>query len=63
MNSAADDKTKPASDEPEISSDESVPIDGKDPVGEKMMDDLGKERGVKKSEADSEPMPKEFPVS
>jgi len=31
--------------EPEITQEESVPSDGKDPVGEKMMDELGRERG------------------
>lgn len=32
-------------DEPEITQEESVPSDGKDEVGEKMMEDLGRERG------------------
>jgi len=30
--------------EPEPTAEESVPLDGKDPVGEKMMEDLGRER-------------------
>jgi hypothetical protein len=37
-------RSKPGSnDEPEVSTDESVPLDGKDPVGEKMMEGLGSE--------------------
>ncbi len=32
-------------DEPEITQEESVPSDGKDEVGEKMMENLGRERG------------------
>ena len=30
--------------EPEITQEDSVPSDGKDPVGEKMMEQLGRER-------------------
>jgi hypothetical protein len=37
----------PSSDEPELSSEESVPSDGKDEVGEKMMEELGRERRQK----------------
>lgn len=35
----------PTDHEPEITQEESVPSDGKDEVGEKMMEDLGRERG------------------
>lgn len=31
-------------DEPEVTQEEDVPVDGKDPVGEKMMEQLGAER-------------------
>lgn len=31
-------------DEPEVTQEESVPLDGKDPVGEEMMEKLGAER-------------------
>jgi len=31
--------------EPEITQEESVPSDGKDEVGEKMMEELGRDRG------------------
>ena len=38
-------KPKPSpDDEPEITQEESIPSDGKDEVGEKMMEDLGRER-------------------
>ncbi|RDI26016.1 MULTISPECIES: hypothetical protein [Pseudacidovorax] len=41
------DKASPGThykDEPEVTQEESVPLDGKDPVGEKMMEKLGDER-------------------
>lgn len=38
-------------DEPEITQEESIPSDGKDKVGEKMMEDLGRERGGPGTEA------------
>jgi len=34
-------------DEPELANEESVPTDGKDPVGEKLMEQLGAERRAK----------------
>jgi hypothetical protein len=37
--------TPPSNDEPEITQEESIPSDGKDEKGEKMMEDLGRERG------------------
>ena len=41
----------PNNDEPEITQEESVPSDGKDEVGEKMMEDLGRQRGGPDTEA------------
>lgn len=61
---------KPSSnEEPELGAEESVPLDGNDPEGEEMMNDLG--RDLKKREAgpsghaedDPEPLPEQFPVS
>lgn len=37
-------------DEPEVTQEESVPLDGKDPVGEKMMEKLGAERRQQQEE-------------
>ena len=38
-------KTKPGdAEEPEITQEESIPSDGKDEVGEKMMEELGREK-------------------
>lgn len=38
-------KTKPGDhEEPEITQEEDVPLDGKDEVGEKMMEELGRDR-------------------
>lgn len=38
-------KTKPGDpEEPEITQEESVPSDGKDELGEKMMEDLGRDK-------------------
>ncbi|CAN5779144.1 hypothetical protein BH11PSE13_BH11PSE13_27730 [soil metagenome] len=34
----------PGSEEPEVTQEDSVPSDGKDKEGEKMMEDLGRER-------------------
>ncbi|MDB5826476.1 MAG: hypothetical protein JWQ73_696 [Variovorax sp.] len=48
----------PGSEEPEITQEDSVPSDGKDKKGEKMMEDLGRERNKP-----DEPMPKQFPSS
>ena len=54
--------------EPEITNEDSVPSDGKDPVGEKMIDELGKSDAGKKVDKvppapGAEPMPKQMPVS
>ena len=40
-------KTKPGdNEEPEITQEDSVPSDGKDEVGEKMIEELGRDKGV-----------------
>ncbi|VTU29055.1 hypothetical protein [Variovorax sp. RA8] len=54
--------------EPEIAFEESIPLDGPDPVGEKMIEDLGRgERPEKEpspeQEPPPEPMPEQFPAS
>jgi hypothetical protein len=65
--------TRTHNEEPEPSSEESIPLDGRDTVGEEMMKDLGrdlKKKGVDRTssegvdpEADPGPMPEQFPVS
>ncbi len=51
-------------DEPEIAFEESIPSDGRDVVGEKMIEDLGKDKPRKDSPASpGEPMPEQLPVS
>ncbi len=53
-----------AKDEPEIAFEESIPSDGRDVVGEKMIDDLGKDKPRKDPQASpGEPMPEQLPVS
>ena len=55
-----------SNDEPEIAFEESVPLDGKDPVGEKMIEELGQthpDRTEPKKEPPPEPMPEQLPVS
>ncbi|MET0542652.1 MAG: hypothetical protein ABWZ88_12935 [Variovorax sp.] len=42
---------RPQPDEPEITQEESVPSDGKDAKGEKMMEELGRERGRQQDKA------------
>ncbi|VTU35910.1 hypothetical protein H4CHR_03779 [Variovorax sp. PBS-H4] len=51
--------------EPEIGFEESVPLDGPDPVGEKMIEDLGRGKRAEQEPPapPSEPMPKQFPAS
>jgi len=51
--------------EPEIGFEESIPLDGPDPVGEKMIEDLGRERPAKEPSSGQKPeaMPKQFPAS
>ena len=34
----------PSNEEPELTQEESIPSDGRDEVGEKMMEDLGREK-------------------
>lgn len=40
----------PVKEEPEVTQEESIPSDGRDEVGEKMMEDLGRERAKHKQE-------------
>ena len=56
-----------SNEEPELGAEESIPLDGKDPVGEQMMKDLG--RDCRKSakertsgEDDQGPRPDQFPA-
>ena len=71
-------RKSPDNEEPELGNEESVPLDGKDRVGEEMMDDLGRERaagdrssgGAKqpagpggRGEDDPGPLPEQLPVS
>lgn len=54
--------------EPEIANEESVPLDGKDTEGEKMIEELGESDAGKKLDKvppapGAEPMPKQMPVS
>lgn len=56
----------PDNEEPELGADESVPLDGKDPVGEEMMKDLGREKAKRLDKGhggDPGPLPEQFPVS
>jgi hypothetical protein len=69
----SNDTTRPASprrpvinEEPEIAFEESIPLDGTDPVGEKMIDELDEnkpDRTEPKKEPPPEPMPEQLPVS
>lgn len=74
----SNDTTRPASprrpvtnEEPELAFEESIPSDGKDPVGEKMIDELDQakpdetnpDRTEPKKEPPPEPMPEQLPVS
>ena len=52
--------------EPEIGFEESIPMDGEDPVGEKMIDELGQRRPAQEKTtpaSPAEPMPQQLPVS
>ena len=58
--------------EPELASEESVPLDGPDPEGERMIQELGQEKRRRQAEqdpqrpadpADGEPLPEQFPAS
>jgi hypothetical protein len=74
MPDSTPDTTRPASprrqssnEEPEIAFEESIPSDGDDPVGAKMIDELGQTRPDKPEQAPEdpppEPMPEQLPVS
>ena len=58
------DTTRP-NEEPEITFEESIPSDGKDAIGEKMIDELGQDKAKKKDSQGQppEPMPEQLPVS
>ncbi|MDM0103521.1 hypothetical protein QTH97_01150 [Variovorax sp. J22R24] len=51
--------------EPEIAFEESIPSDGKDEVGEKMIEELGRDKVAKEDSPSepAEPMPEQFPAS
>lgn len=56
--------TRTQSEEPEIGFEESIPLDGPDPVGEKMIEELGgREPAQKEPSPPPEPMPEQLPVS
>lgn len=52
--------------EPEIGFEESIPLDGEDPVGEKMIDELDQNKPAREQTPPApaaEPMPRQFPAS
>lgn len=52
--------------EPEIAFEESIPLDGPDPVGERMIEELTPPHEPADdlpAEAEGEPMPEQFPAS
>ncbi|MDM0019048.1 hypothetical protein [Variovorax saccharolyticus] len=50
--------------EPELGAEESIPLDGKDPEGEEMMKDLGRDETKKAgAEEKPDPLPEQFPAS
>jgi len=58
----------PSNEEPEIGFEESIPSDGKDPVGEAMIDNLGKDTPAHKPDKlppapPAGPLPEQLPVS
>ena len=54
----------PANEEPEIGFEESIPSDGDDPVGEKMIEELGQAKPEQvPKEPPPDPMPEQLPVS
>ena len=63
MSTSTDQQTP--NEEPEIGFEESIPLDGPDPVGEKMIEELGGREPVQKepSSPPPEPMPEQFPAS
>jgi len=55
-----------SNEEPELGADESIPLDGTDPVGEEMMKDLGRNKRADeraKGQDDPGPLPEQLPVS
>jgi len=57
-----------SNEEPELGAEESIPLDGKDPIGEEMMKDLGRDSrkrsdGSANGENDPGPLPGQFPAS
>jgi hypothetical protein len=57
-----------SNEEPELGAEESIPLDGKDPVGEQMMEELGRDsrESAKKGtsgEDDQGSLPEHFPAS
>ena len=60
------DRSQRKDEEPEIGFEESIPLDGKDPVGEKMIEDLGRHREQPEKvppQPPADPMPEQLPVS
>lgn len=56
----------PDNEEPDLGADESIPLDGKDPVGEQMMKDLGREKEKRSREGEEDdpgPLPEHLPAS
>lgn len=62
-----DTRKQPNNEEPELGADESIPLDGKDPVGEKMIEELGRKSSTKEPDSDPDtkpgPLPEQLPVS
>ena len=57
-----------SNEEPELGAEESIPLDGKDPVGEQMMEELGRDsrESAKKGtrgEDDQGSLPEHYPDS
>ena len=62
--SSASPRRPQTNEEPDIGFEESIPSDGDDPIGEKMIDDLAQPRPDKApKEPPPEPMPEQLPVS
>jgi hypothetical protein len=49
--------------EPELAFEESIPLDGEDPVGEKMIEELGKASPKDSAAPTGERMPEQIPAS
>ncbi|RZL90772.1 MAG: hypothetical protein EOP82_14660 [Variovorax sp.] len=55
---------RPGNEEPELAFEESIPLDGNDPEGEKMIEDLGQDKPREAPpEPPAEPLPDQFPAS